>query len=222
MRQKLNPLAEAADRRKRESDYTVSSARYRGNAVMMVGNTFKRRGQKYECTDRFGYERPACFMRLYTLVSRCPDCARRFTFTASITQINKGQLVRRCEHCRDPGRPVELPSTKAAAQSKSAAQKRRKRAPLAKAATRRRLIAPQTPAKPAPQVLHSVSQAPLPELADQTSAIVAPLPDVGTAAADVVAADTPLADSSNAGFDLYSFALGLDGPSPGERAHEAS
>jgi len=76
---------------------------------MKVGRTFKHRGQQYECLDRFEYERPATWIWIYTLRSACPECGRRFTCTASKSQRDKNQLPRRCEHCRDPGRPVVMP-----------------------------------------------------------------------------------------------------------------
>jgi hypothetical protein len=113
---------------------------------MTVDRTFKRRGQQYECVDRCGYERPAQFIWIYTLHSLCPDCGRRFSCTASKTQIDKGRLSQRCERCRDPGRPIDLPAVKSATA---------KPAFRAKASNRRRSIGPA--AEPTPQVADGVS-----------------------------------------------------------------
>ena len=166
---------------------------------MHTGQIFKRRGQRYECVDRFGYERPAQFTWVYTLEGCCPDCGRGFTFTASATQINKGQLSRRCERCRDPGRPVQLPPVKGATHSKSAAPKRNKPAPLAKAANWRSMAPLQAIEKPAP--VHNASlEAVPPEVADQPR-LTTDLAGVGEAA--------NLADCTAAQFDTYAYALGL-------------
>jgi hypothetical protein len=73
-----------------------------------TGESFKFRGQAYECTGRFEYEVPARWVSVIELHSRCPDCGRGFSCTATQSQIRKRELRRRCDSCRSPGVPVPV------------------------------------------------------------------------------------------------------------------
>jgi reverse gyrase len=59
---------------------------------MKPGRSFVSRGQKYGCVDSFERERPAAWVRLYTLISKCADCGRQFTCTASQGQRRRKYL----------------------------------------------------------------------------------------------------------------------------------
>jgi hypothetical protein len=73
-----------------------------------TGESFKFRGQAYECTGRFEYEVPARWVSVIELHSRCPDCGRGFSCTATRSQIRKRELRRRCDSCRSPGVPIPV------------------------------------------------------------------------------------------------------------------
>src|SRR5258708_18812046 len=75
-------------------------------AAVKVGDSFTSRGQRYDCVDDFEYERPATWVRVFTLRTICPDCGRKFECTATKTQRKNYLLPRRCERCQAPGRPV--------------------------------------------------------------------------------------------------------------------
>jgi hypothetical protein len=73
-----------------------------------TGESFRFKGQAYECTGSFEYEVPARWVSVIELHSRCPDCGRGFSCTATRSQIRKRELRRRCDYCCSPGVPVPV------------------------------------------------------------------------------------------------------------------
>lgn len=75
-----------------------------------IGATRRRKGQKYRCIDvepyvtRFGFE-----IGLLVIESDCPDCGRRFRCKCSKTNMRNGQVNRRCDRCKAPGKAVVMP-----------------------------------------------------------------------------------------------------------------
>ena len=93
---------------------------------MRIGATFKLRGQPYECTGSFEHDIPARCVTVFELYTRCPDCGRGFTATASASQIHKRQVNRRCHDCRSPGVPIKVAAKQQASAMKPARKTKRK------------------------------------------------------------------------------------------------
>jgi hypothetical protein len=109
---------------------------------MKIGHTFKFRGQRYTCVDRFEIEhRTDYWIPILELESRCPTCGAAFSLTASRTQIRKRSLVRRCRPCRQLRLgPVEW---KPPARKPSARKPKKKQHRLARGKPRPRPSAPR-------------------------------------------------------------------------------
>jgi hypothetical protein len=76
---------------------------------MLPGDTFRRRGQRYDCVGVTNHEtRDRRWVNLLVLESKCADCGRGFFMKATQTNVTRRELTRRCERCRRPGKPVVI------------------------------------------------------------------------------------------------------------------
>jgi hypothetical protein len=98
-----------------------------------TGSKFTVRGQVYIQTGAFFHamsnDRE---VRVLELATNCPECAGPFQVTASITQIRKKELVRRCPACRKiRSGPVAIaaPVPRKAAKKKTTGRKARRASP---------------------------------------------------------------------------------------------
>ena len=75
-----------------------------------IGATARRKGQIYRCVGvqpyvtRFGAE-----IGLLVIESDCPDCGQWFRAKCSKTSMHRGQVRRRCDRCKAPGKAVVMP-----------------------------------------------------------------------------------------------------------------
>jgi hypothetical protein len=104
------------------------------------GARFAVRGQRYVQVGSFLYDMDSGHtVRILELKTDCPECGASFELTASLGQIEKRMLVRRCERCRKIHRgPVDVRKleSKAMKAAKSRVRRRRTRIPGESISTR--------------------------------------------------------------------------------------
>jgi hypothetical protein len=96
------------------------------------GARFTVRGQRYVQVGSFLYDMDSGnTVRILELKTECPECGGAFELTASLGQIEKRMLIRRCERCRKTHRgPVDV--RKLERRKAENAVKRRRRTSAAK------------------------------------------------------------------------------------------
>ncbi|MGO4816107.1 hypothetical protein AB4156_42115, partial [Cupriavidus sp. 2MCAB6] len=102
------------------------SARAR-NGDIAQGDRFHSYGQLFHCFDVRPHPTAAGFeIDFRWLETKCEDCRRPFSFRATLAEISRDQLRRRCNGCKKPGRVTKAVSPHAVAKRRRTAAEKRK------------------------------------------------------------------------------------------------